>query len=298
MGEIREAPFSAVETDVGLAGPVRRPTNSAKSAKGSIHDDATAQKLGFRGGTVAGSVHMEQFPPLMAEALGSDWHRTGGLSLYFLNATTDGEPVQAFCGRVEDRPEGGRRAPVWMIDEASGQRVCEGTASVGPPDAFSALRQRLASVRPPGELRLLEGRTPEDRVTDVPARLSGDRAISRLDVITEDLPAYHDASVFGEIVATPAMVVQAMREVEVPLWRPKSPYVGMFGAIEVQMLDGPVFVEHDYLCDGAILALSDSPKTEVIWYEAVLRDARDRRPVARMILMSRLVKASSALWAT
>ena len=82
------------------------------------------------------------------------------------------------------------------------------------------------------------------------------------------------------------------------LWRPKSPYVGMFGAIEVQMLDGPVFVEHDYLCDGAILALSDSPKTEVIWYEAVLKDAGDRRPVARMILMSRLVKASSALWAS
>jgi len=34
---------------------------SADAGEGSIHDDATAAKLGFRGGTVAGSIHMDQY---------------------------------------------------------------------------------------------------------------------------------------------------------------------------------------------------------------------------------------------
>ena len=59
-----------VERNGQLIGPYRRPRNLAQMQKGSIHDDATATKLGFRGGTVAGSIHMEQFPPILLRALG------------------------------------------------------------------------------------------------------------------------------------------------------------------------------------------------------------------------------------
>ena len=48
----------------------RSPRNSAAEVKGSIHDDATASKLGFRGGTVAGSIHMDQFVPGLLEIYG------------------------------------------------------------------------------------------------------------------------------------------------------------------------------------------------------------------------------------
>ncbi len=286
--------FSATETDGVLAGPVRRPANASRFDKGTIHDDATAQTLGFKGGTVAGSIHMEQFPPLLLQVFGPDWARTGGLSLFFLNATTDGEPVQAFCGPPVARPEGGSRAEVWMIDTTTGQRVCEGTASVGPQDLDSHLRQRLKTVRPPGELRLLTAPVGA-RVADVPARLAGAYRDGREALITEPLRVYSDPAEFGEIVAIPSRAIHALREVEVPLWRPTVPYVGLFGAIELQMLAGPVFVEHDYLCDGEVLALSDSPKTEVVWYESTLKEP-DGRAVARMILMSRLVKASAEVW--
>ena len=54
-----------VERDGVLVGPLREPRNLAANVAGSIHDDSQAQKLGFRGGTVAGSIHMEQFPPLL-----------------------------------------------------------------------------------------------------------------------------------------------------------------------------------------------------------------------------------------
>ena len=54
-----------------------------RPAATNIHDDATAQKLGFRGGTIAGSIHMDQFPPVLVEAFGPAWFETGSLSLAF-----------------------------------------------------------------------------------------------------------------------------------------------------------------------------------------------------------------------
>ena len=46
-----------------ITGEWRRPVNTAAHQKGGIHDDDTATDLGFRGGTVAGAIHMEQFHP-------------------------------------------------------------------------------------------------------------------------------------------------------------------------------------------------------------------------------------------
>ena len=278
-----------------MAGPVRRPDNFSKAAVGSIHDDATAHKLGFRGGTVAANIHFEQFPPLMDAAFGPSWIRTGGLSLYFMNATTDGEPVQAFVARPQDVPGGLRRAETWMQDAAE-RRVCEGTASLGGPDPQSALRRRLAEARPAQDLRILRTSIVGDQVQDIPARLDGKVATERLKMITEPLAAYRDAAFYGEVVAAPSIAIDALRAVEGPLFRTDGPVVGMFGAIELQFLDGPVFVDHDYLADGRVVALGESPKTEVVWYESTLKDAADGRPVAQLLMMSRLLKASSPLW--
>ena len=289
-------PFTVTERDGVLSGPVRRPTNVSKAAAGSIHDDATAAKLGFRGGTVAGNIHHEQFTPMLVHLFGPQFLRTGNISLFFLSPTTDGEPVQVFARRPVERAEGGLRAEVWMEDP-QGTRICEGTAAIGPPDLDSELRRRLKSVRPATDLRLLAASRVGDECHDIPARLERDRTDWRLEVITEPMPEHEDASVWGEVVAAAAVAIDAMRVVEGPLFRPKSEFVGMFGAIEVQYLAGPVFIEHDYACDGKLLALSESPKTEVAWFESTLKEPRDGTPVARMILMTRLLKASSPLWA-
>ena len=87
----------AIDSGV-ITGPVRRPRNLSAHAVGSIHDDATATALGFRGGTVAGSIHMDQFPPLLLAAFGNRWFETGSLSLYFRHATTGGEPMRVLLG--------------------------------------------------------------------------------------------------------------------------------------------------------------------------------------------------------
>lgn len=277
-----------------IAGPVRRPTNASKTAEGSIHDDVRARELGFRGGTVAGNIHFEQFPPLLIAALGEDWLRTGGLSLYFLNATTDGEPVQAFVGAPERREEGGWRAAVWM-ETPDGVRVNEGTASVGPDDRDSALARRLREVRPAQDLRILAPTRVGDVVKDVPSRQESALTDPRLDNITEPLTIYRDPALMGGKVAAPSAAIDCLRSVETPLFKTDGPFVGMFGAIELQFLKGPIFVDRDYLADGTVLALSESPKTEATWYESVLKTPQGEA-VARMIMLSRLLKASSPLW--
>ncbi|MBL8770606.1 MAG: hypothetical protein JNK30_04425 [Phenylobacterium sp.] len=287
--------FTLFERDGVLAGPVRRPVNVSRDAAGSIHDDSTAQTLGFRGGTVAGNIHFEQFPPLMLARFGEGWRRRGGLSLYFLNATTDGEPVQAYVGPSAEVAPGVNRAPAWM-ETPEGVRVCEGTAWAGGPDAASELRQRVARQRPAEDLRILKASRVGDAVTDVPSRLDGETSLRRLEGVTEALAEYRDAALFGELVAAPAVAIDALRVVEGPLFRTDRDYVGMFGAIELEFLDGPIFLDHDYRADGRVLALGESPKTEVAWYESTLRDAADDRPVARLVMMSRLLKASSPLW--
>src|SRR3954453_6645907 len=97
-----------------LAGELRVPRNAAANAKGSIHDDATAQRLGLRGGTVAGSVHLDLFPPLLLEGFGQRWFEQGSLSINFRNPTVDREPVRAYVRRpAAGTPEDDVQMDAW-----------------------------------------------------------------------------------------------------------------------------------------------------------------------------------------
>jgi hypothetical protein len=285
--------FRVEHRDGVLIGPVRVPKNTASHlGAGSIHDDATAQKLGFRGGTVAGSLHMEQFPPLLVEAFGDEWLRNGGLSLYFKYATTDGEPVQAFA-----REPSADRTEVWM-DGANGNRVADGTASLGP-DPQSTLRQRLVAMPAPEDLRILKEVRAGDTGERLPTRISQEAQDGRLAVITEPLAAYTDPSIYGERIATPALQVQVLRAGERSMLPRNGDFgVGLFGAIELQLHGQPVFVEHDYECQCRVLAVGETPKTEYLYYEASLHEPGSDERILTMIMMTRFMKASSRLWAS
>ena len=70
--------------------------------------------------------------------------------------------------------------------------------------------------------------------------------------------------------------------------------VGLYGALEVQNLDGPLKAGVDYLARTKVLKLTESPKTENVWYEVVF--AEGGRDVARVLYLLRLLKGSSPLW--
>ena len=77
-----EQPF---DTPLVLSGPFGSPKQMLASQEyfgsTSIHDDATAEKLGFAaGGPIEGPTHFSQFVPLLAHLWGEQWFETGTLS--------------------------------------------------------------------------------------------------------------------------------------------------------------------------------------------------------------------------
>jgi hypothetical protein len=274
-----------------LVGPLRRSVNSASKVAGSIHDDATATKLGFRGGTVAGSIHLELFPPILLKAFGQRWFERGTISMYFVNATTDREAVRAF---VMEPPVDAKDAQVdiW-VERDDGMRVAEGTASVGNPEEPSALLRRPLDRFDAGQLRILGGLKVGDQFDACDALLTKDAMTERMKVITEPLEWYTKPSPWGGAIATPATMVQLLYSQSIATLRSKlGRAVGLFGAIELRNINGPVLVEHPYRVTGSIVALGQSPKTEYMWFETALDEKAGKR-IAEMRMLLRFMKASS-----
>ncbi len=280
-----------------ITGPERRPRNLSARAVGSIHDDATATALGFRGGTVAGSIHMDQFPPLLVEAFSPGWFESGSLSLYFRHATTDGEPVIALLGRP---PVGERDAQVraWATT-SDGTLVADGTAAAGNPAAASALRSRDLRAVDPAELRILRGLRTGDVIGDCQVTVDGKRQRSVISqaAMTEPLDWYTGPSPWGGPIAAPSTVVNLLyADLLAGLREAMGKHVGLFGAIEIRFLNGPAFLDHSYHVTGEIVALSQTPKTEVLWFDSHALDEAGR-PVVDMRMMLRQMKQSSPLYA-
>jgi hypothetical protein len=274
-----------------IAGPLRRPRNMAAGlGAGSIHDDATASKLGFKGGTVAGSIHMDQFAPVLVSLFGDEVFERGNLSLYFKQATVDNEPVRAFARRVG----GAAQARVWMETE-TGALVAEGTAS-GGPDENTELTRRLAEQKAGGDLRMLAGCKVGDVSEGAPVRLDRDGLERRQGTITEMLAAYEGKGRWDGRVLPFSACVQAARAAQDGILKRLSGIVGLFGALEIQFLNGPLFADRDYVARARTLSLSESPKTENIWWEGVVSDPRTGKDILRHVQYLRFMKASSPLW--
>jgi len=262
----------------------RKPRNSAAEVKGSIHDDATASKLGFRGGTVAGSIHMDQFVPGLLKLYGDQWFETGGMSLYFTKATVDAEAVQA---TVE---AGVERARLTMHDEP-GDQICEGTASPGR-DPGSELAKRLEAQTPaaPGSLRILAALAVGDEIRDIPVRVEPDHLKRSLERLTEPLDIYRD-----ELVLPPSHVVHLTHQARKHVLGKATSAVGLFGALETEQLAGPLKAGEDYVARTRMLKLTESPKTENAWYEVLVADQAGK-DVGRVLYYLRFMKGSSPLW--
>ncbi len=277
-------------------GPMRHPRNLEQGAPNSIHNDAVASKLGMRGGTVAGNYHMEQFPPLLTAVLGRRWWQTGNLSLYYKYATTDAEGVTCYAERPAHADADFVRIPVWM-DHETGQRVAEGTAAVGAPDLESALRMRIAATPEPNDVRILADLEVGQSAVAPLFKVSRSRFDTRMGVIVEPLPDYTAASSWGGPILPPSLMCDVMYMAQFSLLKRDAKYgVGLFGAIELQIYDGPMFPEQDYAARIEVLAIGETPKTEYFWYESIAADPATGRDVAGMLMMLRFMKASSSLW--
>ncbi len=274
-----------------LTGPLWAARNwSADAGEGSIHADDTAAELGLRGGTVAGDVHMNQFPPVLLEVFGNEWFERGNLSLSFKNATVDLEKVQVFAAALEPGADSTR---VWMERE-DGLLVAQGSASIGD-HSVSELRGKDYRPCEPNELRILNRLKAGMSLGEYDVHTSPEKQFQRFDtnVISDPIPWYRESSPWGEPVAAPCTVIEFLWGVPMAGLRPYvGDSVGLFGAIEIGFEHGPFLMNRDYHLISTVICVGQSPQAEYVWYETHALNQKNEK-VASMLMQSRVMKASS-----
>lgn len=284
-------------------GPWRAPANEGRGTAGNIHADEDAQRLGFRGGLVAGSIHMEQLAPLLVRAFGERWLRRGSISLYFLTPTLHGEEVRAIIGAS---PQGvdDTQVEVWM-EKRDGTRICEGTAAVGAPHEAPALRARKLDRHAGGDpsttlrtrLRILAKTNDGDEFPVVDTSVDDETLDKRLAVITEPMSWYTDASRWGGRVPTTVNEVNALMEPAYAYLQDKqAPAIGLYGAIELRNVNGPMLVGKTYRSGGMLIHAGETPKTEYGWFDTWADDPSSGKRIVELRMMLRFMKASSPVY--
>jgi len=273
-----------------IYGGWRRAVNAAIHMTGSIHDDATAQQLGMRGGAVVGIVHLNLFPPLFLKTFGQRWFEKGSLSIYYTYALVDGEEVR---GVMAIPPEGATDVQVQAWAETpEGQTVGKGTVSVGEPKELSYLQETELKNADPGELRILAGLKAGDELLSNDVLITQEDVDRQLETITDTLDWYKGDSPWGGSICPPSIMYRTMtlspeRQVDA---------VGFFGATELRNINGPVKVGVPYQAHGKLACVGTSSKTEYYWFDSYLEEKETGKRVAEMRHMTRLMKASSSLY--
>ncbi len=291
-----------------LSGPYRRPKQmlavQAYDGHASIHDDATAQKLGFKGGTIEGPTHFSQFAPLGYAVWGVQFLISGCISAHYRAPAFEGEEVKAF---LRAPGAASRQAEIWML-RSDGVEILRGTASVGPEFAVSALDARLATLSPLADPVILADVKVGMRAPRAPVTMAMDQHMGalypfslaqKLAKITEPSPLYNGAdNDWGRPIVPLEMISVLMQySSRANSFKTRGPAVGLFADQEIRLLDGPVFVDEPYEIEREIVSLSGSRRTESMWMRSTLFAAGTARQVASMLLNLATMKETYAPYA-
>jgi len=268
----------------------------------SIHDDATAQKLGFRGGTIEGPTHFSQFVPLGIAIWGQAFLEIGCISAHYRNAVFEGEEVRAFLTAPES---GMTHAEIWM-QKKDGTEVLRGSISLASDPSKTALEQRVAGLKPVGQLVILR---------DIRIGMRSKRQTVRMD-FSQNMGALYPFSLNQKLqkITQPSSWYTSQGGSSTPWGRPIIPMemisvllnhtakvdpfpvrgssVGLFADQEIKLIAGPLFVGEDYEIEREVVALSESKRTESMWVRTSVYRPGSNDVIATMLLNSASLKES------
>ena len=297
------------DTPLVITGPPRSPAQMLAEQSYddhlSVHDEATAARLGLRGAPIEGPTHFSQFEPILAALWGERWFSHGCLSAHFLNMVLEGEQVQA----TVTSPGPGAEAVRIDAAKTDGTPVLTGTASVDGERDTTALAPRLAKAQanPPADLVILDRLSvgqvglADSTVSTDPDQHHGKlypfSLRQKLASITETL-SWHDPDSGGETPWGAAVVPMEMLSVLTGAgsgdagFAPRQPSLGLFVDLEVRALGRPVLVGRTYRVHREIVALAESRRTESYWTRSTLFDAETDEATAEVLLHSGVFKDS------
>jgi hypothetical protein len=305
-----EAAFTIEILESGnlLTGPWRKPAQMLHAqvydSHASIHDDATAQKLGFQGGTIEGPTHFSQFAPLCERIWGNAWFETGCLSAHYRNPAFEGEEVQANI----EKPKPGQTTVAIGMTKRDGTEILRGTASIGGGGSDTALTKRLGELKPLADPVILADLKVGMKTTRQTVKMDFDQNMGdlypfsladKLQVITEPSAYYsQEFNPWGRAIIPVEMLSVLFqyraREDRLPI---RGPAVGLFADQEIRLLRGPLFAGEIYVTEREVVALSGSRRTESMWVRTTVFGSDDK-PVATMLLNLASIKDSYANYAS
>lgn len=274
-----------------MYGAWKKSINAAASMKGSIHDDAVGRSVGMRGGVVAGTVHLDLFPPLAVKAFGQRWFEQGSVSMFYVYATLHGEEVRAVM-KMPPQDAGDVQVEA-RVETPQGKTVMEGTLAVGTPKVPTHLRAMQFKNSPQEELRILKGVKPgdvlkprepiaiatEEETADWPSRLE------------EWMDWYKGNSPWNASIIPPSRLSWMMQVY--PDWTLQG--VPFYGATEIRFHNGPAKVNVPYTVKGRAVCVGAGGRTEFYWIQTELHEDNGKL-IATMLHLHRLMKAGSPLY--
>ena len=287
--------------DGTLAGPLRYPRQmlqeqaAGNAAGDTIHDDATAQKLGFKGGTIEGPTHFTQFEPLAEQLWDEEWRRTGCISAHYRSPVFEGEGVRALLSPAGD----GARHGTIRMEKEDGTEVLLGSISVGSDAPPSALAQRLAGLDALDRPVLMHDVEVGMTTRPVTVTMAPDTHMGALYPFTlrQKLEAITEKSARFATDIPMEMISVLANSISLQATFPvKRPSIGLFADQEIQLLRGPLEIGRAYDITREVVALTGSRKTESMWIEFTIRPAGESEPAARILLNMATLKGSYAAY--
>jgi hypothetical protein len=194
-------------------------------------------------------------------------------------------------------------------EKRDGTPVLTGTASLGPDYGDTELDVRRGRLRPSEQLVILSdvevgqlgAGNPEQASMAMDQNMGDMYPFSleqKLQKITENHAYYGADNPWGKAVMPLEMIsVLTQYTSGQSGYRTKGPAVGLFAGQEIKMINGPLFVDHEYLLEREIIALSESRRTESNWIMTRVFDAQTKVLVAEVVLNSATLKDSYAKYA-
>ena len=303
-----QLPFATPIQDTGteLIGPLRIPRQMLAAQKyddhTSIHDNETARKFGFKGGTIEGPTHFSQFAPLCVALWGPQWLAQGTLSAHYRNACFEGDKVRALVIKPKD---GGTYTTIRMERE-DGTEILRGTAAMGGNNPPSALEQRISELRPPEMPVILRDVPVGMRTKRITVRMDADQNMGalypfslaqKLQAITEPSAWYSAEGATNSpwkkaIIPVEMVSVLLNYSSDAAGFPVRRPVVGLFADQEIRMHSGPLFVGQAYEMDREVAALSGSRRTESLWIRTRVFEPGRAEVLATMLLNAAYMKDS------
>jgi hypothetical protein len=265
---------------------ISRPTSTI----GSIHETDIAQRIGMRGGVIAGVIHLDLFPPLMRKAFGQKWFEKGSISLFYTYAVLHGEELRAV---VQIPPTDSQDFQVEARLESKDDRlVARGTASIGNPQEKSYIGAMEIKSSPVEERRIFKDLEVGYQPAPQDVLMTSSELMEKLEFCEDSMEWNAGQSPWGGPIVPPSLTFSMMRIV--PPFLPQG--VGFFGATEMRYINGPVKADVPYEMKGKIFAVGVTSKTEYYWFDSQLFEKKSGALIVEVRHMTRSMKAGSPLY--